>query len=110
MSVDDPTADLGDQDLRVWGSGVAGRARAVGVTKYKPPSGRRQSVNIGSSCLPGKYCVVMNSGSSVIARPARTVGNNASTLVPRKAPVGVTGHSSPFLWVKRQTSRLLLFA
>jgi hypothetical protein len=27
----------------------AGRARAVGVTKYNPPSGRHQSVRIGSS-------------------------------------------------------------
>jgi len=75
----------------------AGRARVVGVTKYKLPSGIRQSVNIGSSSLSGKYCVAMNSGSSVMARPARTVGNNASTLVPRKTPVGVTEHSAPFL-------------
>jgi len=73
----------------------AGRARAVGVTKYNPPSGRLQSVRIGSSCSFGKYCVAMNSGSSVIASPSNTVGNNASILVPLSGPVGVIGHSSP---------------
>src|ERR1700686_5860139 len=86
----------------------AGRARAVAVAKYRPPSGKRQSVKTGSSCLPRKYCVATNSGSSVMASPARTVGSNASTLVPRSAPVGVTVHSSPLVWVKRQTSRLVL--
>jgi hypothetical protein len=34
---------------------LAGRARAVGVTKYNPPSGNNQSVSIGSSCPSGKY-------------------------------------------------------
>jgi hypothetical protein len=43
-----------------------------------------------------------------MASPARTVGSNASTLVPRNAPVGVTVHSSPLVRVKRQTSRLVL--
>src|SRR5258708_2250922 len=86
----------------------AGRARPEAVTKYRPPSGKRQSVKTGSSCLSTKYCVATNSGSSVIASPARTVGSNASTLVPRNAPVGVTVHSSPRGWVKRQTSRLVL--
>ena len=32
----------------------AGRARAVGVTKYKPPSGSAQSPRIGSSALSEK--------------------------------------------------------
>ena len=88
----------------------AGRARAVGVTKYRPPSGSRQSVRIGSSCLSAKYCVATNSGSSVMASPAMSMGSNASTLVTRNAPVGVIVHSSPLWWVKRQTSRLLLLA
>jgi hypothetical protein len=33
---------------------LAGRARAVGVTKYSPPSGKRQSVRSGSSCFSRK--------------------------------------------------------
>jgi len=60
----------------------AGRARAVGVTKYNPPPGRLQSDSSGSSCLFEKYCVATNSGNSVIASPSSTVGNNASILVP----------------------------
>jgi hypothetical protein len=43
----------------------------------------------GASAFAGKYCVAMNSGSSVIASPSSTVGNNASTLVPLSGLVGV---------------------
>ena len=74
----------------------AGRARAVGVTKYRPPSGRRQSFKTGSSCFSRKYSVATNSGISVMASPARTVGSNASRFVTRNMPVGVTVHSSRF--------------
>jgi hypothetical protein len=74
---------------------LAGRARAVGVTKYNPPSGRRQSARTGSSCPSAKYWVAINSGSSVIASPSSTVGNKASALVPRSGPVGVIADSSP---------------
>jgi hypothetical protein len=41
---------------------LAGRARAFAVTKYSPPSGKRQSVRSGSTCaltlrdsLPNQY-------------------------------------------------------
>ncbi len=61
---------------------LAGRERAVGVTKYSPPSGMRQSPRSGSSCFSRRYWVATNSGSSVMASPSSTVGNNASTLVP----------------------------
>ena len=58
---------------------LAGPARAVGVTKYSPPSGMRQSARSGSSCFSPKYWVAMNSGSCVMASPSSTVGNNASS-------------------------------
>jgi hypothetical protein len=48
---------------------LAGRARAVDVTKYSPPSGMRQSARSGSSCLSRKYWVATNSGRSVMASP-----------------------------------------
>ena len=86
----------------------AGRARAVGVqiqTPFRQAPIRDPGLEL---LLSGKYWVATNSGSSVMPSPARTVGSNTSTLVPRNAPVGVTVHASPLLWVKRQRSRLLL--
>jgi Enoyl-(Acyl carrier protein) reductase len=38
-----------------------------------------------------------NSGSSVMASPSSTVGNNTSTFVPLSGPVGEIGYSSPMV-------------
>ena len=87
-------------------STLALRARAVGVTKYRPPRVMLQSGRRASTWPVRSRSKAMNSGSSAMARPASSVGIRASTLVTRNGPTGVTVAPPPALFVNRQTSRL----